>query len=169
MSINIDIVPILNSKYRGIERLLTTSDFIFLKPKNVVNQLLKMYYDYIDCELNQKLDHNKLFSKIFPFYNELKRNGIPCEIIFYDTNEIKNTDLFQLTFLGYDIINENNESLIAGSNFKTVEEYLNNNGLCENSSDYNFIKKILKFDFLKFDWKMCYVYCINNIENNSLN
>ncbi|MDE6751915.1 MAG: hypothetical protein K2J59_03970, partial [Eubacterium sp.] len=68
--------------------------------------------------------------------------------------------VFEVKYLGIDIINENSESLLKEPNAEFIQIYLNKNGLCKNVDSIEMIKNILSFDLQKFKWTAYYVYCL---------
>ena len=160
-NINIDLVSVTSLKYRGIERPLTTNEILdntSKKNKKDIDNLLEYYYEYIDITFNQILSTEELYNKLFNIFKIFKQNSIPCEIILFSTNPIIEFNDTKLEFLGYDIANQNGESLLASPYTRLVSNYLNNNGLCYDLSNVENIKTILSFDLLDFQWQSYYVY-----------
>lgn len=157
--INIELVPITD-KYRGVDRESIINSKSFEKSEHF-NELMNYFYDYIDDYCNEKLNYLEFYKRIIPFYKILIRNKIPCEIIAYSYNELSEIGTNKTKFLGYDIINEDNESLISNKkNSELVKQFLNDNGLCEKPQYFEMVKSILAYDLCEFNWSICLVYKI---------
>lgn len=159
LDINIELVPITN-KYRGIDRISIINERSFENSK-CFNKLMNYFYNYIEDYCNEKLNYLEFYNRIIPFYKILIENEIPCEIIAYSNNEISKIGTNEVDFLGYDIINDDNESLIScQKNSECVMHFLNNNGLCKDTQYFETIKSILAYDLCDFNWSICLVYKI---------
>lgn len=151
-----DIVPI-QSRYRGMERGLTTEDIWTSKAREKYDELLEIYYAYLDCILEES-DEN-ILGRLILIYNEFTKYDVLCEIIAYDICPISEIAGCSIEFLGIDIVHDMCESLISGEVRPCIEHLLNKNGLCSAVGD---IEKIIPFqDHGNVEWKPCYVYKVN--------
>lgn len=108
------IAPLKKSKYRGVDRIISASDFYNVNQKNL-KVMFEMYLQYIDFDSNYDSsgDVSKYVDGILPFYMNLKQNNVQCEILVCDSNYISKFNGYKLKFLGIDIANDFFESLIV--------------------------------------------------------
>ena len=153
-----DLVPI-KGKYRGMGRSLLATDLLKLKSSRESELLLAEYFEFL--EYSQKL--NKIFfEKTIDFYEVLKEHNIPCEIIAYDDEVIKDVFGYSIEFLGIDIVHDMCESLISDELNPCIEKWMNINGLC---STEEVIEEVISYqDHGGVEWKPCYVYKVLNKE-----
>ena len=115
--------------YRGMDREINISDFKIIKSRNKFNSIINKWTDYIEtyytCE-NVKTIY--CLSEIM--MEELKNNGIECEMILCTKEKIDSFMEKGISFLGIDVIFDGEESVLKNANLKNV---LNNNILCSNT------------------------------------
>lgn len=148
-----DIVP-LGQKYRGMGRSLDVTHFKNCLPKDSFDDLLEVYFDYIDygCEINP------MFDKLLAFYKKFRDHGVYCEVIAYATYPIENLHGYTVELLGIDIAHDMCESLIAEDVNPNIQNLLNENGLCQTVED---VETIIPFqDHGTVEWQPCYVYTV---------
>ena len=149
----IDIAPIL-SKYRGLARTINCDLF----SKKNFDYLFNLYLEYISFGL-EIVDSYDYFQKFLPFYYELIKNNIDCEIIISDKEPIKQFDKYSLEFLGIDIVNGYFESLLKDNN-KINQSILNNNSLFDDKETCMGLFDFNNHNSLNNDciWEHWYVY-----------
>lgn len=81
-------------------------------------------------------------------------------MILFSTNPISEFNDTKLDFLGYDVVNQNRESLLTGPYTDLISNHLNSNGLCNDLSDVEEIKTLLSFELFDFEWQAFYVYMV---------
>lgn len=155
-----DIVPI-NSAYSGVDRLLTTNDFLTSETKPYYDSLLDMYFSYLDlmCDPCKSLDYDeKLFCRVRSFYEFFCKNHVSCELIVFDITPIDSIYGIPIKLLGIDIVRGMAESLIPYDQQTdiSIKRYLNELGLFNNLIDVNDAIALLKVDDSL--WKPCWVY-----------
>lgn len=147
-----DLVPI-KGKYRGMGRSLLATDLLELKSKRKFELLLEEYFEFL--EYSQELN-KKSFDKIVVFCEVLREHNIPCEIIVYNDEAMKDAFGYSIEFLGIDIVHDMCESLISEEVNLYIQELINENGLC---STVDAVYKIIPYqDHGEVEWKPCYVY-----------
>lgn len=160
---DIDIKPIEKRSYgyRGVDRLLNTHHFKY-KSKKEFNKLIEMYFDYISYTfVSEDIDTISIFNKILPFYSLLMENGVSCEIIIYNDEPVKDFSNEKIEFLGIDIVNQHNESLLTDPAIGLPQNCLNKNLLCYNIDDCTRIINHLEEYILNeygHEMKTLYVY-----------
>lgn len=154
----IEIVEMEENGYRGIERAVTFDHFPNYKTKEfgILTHMLCKYDSTLifgekEVCLNY-LESNK------PFYYELKKNGIACEVMASDSKPIESLDSYELEFLGYDIVNQNHESVFSeGERVPGTNENL----LCPKEEDFEKFVKMLSYKMApNHVLEMWYVYRI---------
>lgn len=115
--------------YRGMDREINISDFKIIKSRNKFNSIITKWTDYIEtyytCENVKTIYY---LSEIM--MEELKNNGIECEMILCTKEKIDSFMGKGISFLGIDVIFDGEESVLKNANLKNV---LNNNILCSNT------------------------------------
>ena len=115
--------------YRGMDREINISDFKIIKSRNKFNSTITKWTDYIEtyytCESVKTIYY---LSEIM--MEELKNNGIECEMILCTKEKIDSFMEKGISFLGIDVIFDGEESVLKNANLKNV---LNNNILCSNT------------------------------------
>lgn len=149
----IDIVPI-KENYRGIGRSLLATDLLTKKSKKDFTKLLEMYDAYL--MLLEQPESQNVLEKLMDFEKILQQYEILCEIIAYDTKPIDSAYGYSVTWLGIDIVHDCCESLLENMSDKRVQQTLNKNGLCRNTTDISKLLPLL--DTGDVMWKPCYVY-----------
>lgn len=149
----IDIVPI-KENYRGIGRSLLATDLLTKKSKKDFAKLLEMYDAYL--MLLEQPESQNVLEKLMDFEKILQQYEILCEIIAYDTKPIDSAYGYSVTWLGIDIVHDCCESLLENMSDKRVQQTLNKNGLCRNTTDISKLLPLL--DTGDVMWKPCYVY-----------
>lgn len=149
----IDIVPI-KENYRGIGRSLLATDLLTKKSKKDFTKLLEMYDAYL--MLLEQPESQNVLEKLMDFEKILQQYEILCEIIAYDTKPIDSAYGYSVTWLGIDIVHDCCESLLENMSDKRVQQTLNKNGLCRNTTDISKLLSLL--DTGDVMWKPCYVY-----------
>lgn len=152
-----DLVP-MKRQCRGMGRGLTVCDFGTKPTGKAFEDLLELYFKYID-EISQNLPSPNGLLTLINFYNELKKYDIQCEIIAYDRYPLNEVYNYPVEFLGVDVVHDMCESLLdyAYDN-EGISQYLNENGLCVCEKDVN---KVIPFlDHSDVEWLPCYVYKI---------
>ena len=149
-----DIVPIKN-KYRGMGRSLLAADLYTRQTKKEFENLLNIYFEYLD-DLEQQLPSKKGLINLIKFCNEVGQYRIMCEVIVYDIYPLETAFDYVLDFLGIDIVHEMSESLLCECADIKVQKFLNKNGLCNSETYVNDIVQLLDNGDVK--WEPCYVY-----------
>lgn len=115
--------------YRGMDREINISDFKIIKSRNKFNSIITKWTDYIEtyytCENVKTIYY---LSEIM--MEELKNNGIECEMILCTKEKIDSFMGKGISFPGIDVIFDGEESVLKNANLKNV---LNNNILCSNT------------------------------------
>lgn len=150
-----DIVS-TNKKYKGIERTITITDFLLAKNNNDFEELLDLYYEYIEhmerCIDKEGLEH------LITLCSAFKEKGVPCEVIIYDTVPFKGFLGYHIEELGIDIVHDMCESLLADEISADSSHLLNENGLCSTPQDIEQV--IYAQDHGNIEWNPCYIYRI---------
>lgn len=160
---DIDIKPIerKSNGYRGVDRLLNTHHFKY-KNNKILDKLIEMYFDYISYTfVSEDFDTIKIFYKMLPFYSLLVENRVSCEIIISNKESITNFNNEKIEFLGIDIVNQHNESLLTYPAMRFPINILNKNLLCNKIDDCTKIIKLLEGYVLTeygHEMKPLYVY-----------
>lgn len=129
----IEIAEMQENGYRGLERTVTGNRFPNYKTKEF-KKLIDMWCEYnLSLVAGEQEECLKQLEANKPFYYELKKNGVPCEVIAYDDKPIESLEDYELEFLGYDIVNQNHESVFAG--WERVPG-TNENLLCAREEDF---------------------------------
>ena len=154
-----DIVSI-NSSYSGIDRSLTTNDFLTRETKQYFDALLEMYFSYIDFTYNsESFDYDeKHFRAVQGFYEKFRNYNVSCELMVYNTTPLESVYDVPIEFLGIDIVKDMAESLISYHQDLdiSVKRCLNSRGLFDDP-----ITAQNAIDLLKVHadvWKPCWVY-----------
>lgn len=154
----IDIVPIKNNLYRGVERALTTEDLYSRHTKKHFNDLLKEYFDYLDV-ISCETDLITMYKKILPFYHVLIQNNISCELIIFNECPISEFLNVEIELMGIDVLNQHYESLIVDYVEYPIKKFLNRNLLLNDIDYIESIKEILGSNILsEHKWTPYYVY-----------
>lgn len=153
-----DIMPI-NSSYSGIDRSLTTDDFLTKKTKPYFKTLLSLYLAYLDltCSPHTALQYDyETFCTIQSYYKQFCEYQVPCEMIVYDNTPISDIFGYNVKFLGIDIVHDMAESLLNNTDCLNVDKRLNEFGLYSVPID---ITSIADDVCLGHNiWKPCWVY-----------
>lgn len=165
ISMNFDLVPIIDLNYRGVERSLTGLEFASIDNSKEFEHILNLYYNYCDWSFNGQNSLCDLRNYIFPLYFEMLKNNINCEIIAFDEKPIDGFDNVQFEFLGFDILNQNMESYILDTDLKIIKDNLNEMGLLNNLDITNYIiQDILSTIDKNHFLKSYYIYHIVNMQ-----
>ena len=150
-----DIVP-FNSQYRGMGRVLKTTDLYTKQSKKEYDYLLDKYFEYLS--LIQNNPSTKGMDELIGLYNEFLKYEIKCEVIVYSHTPLKDAFGYDLEFLGIDIVHRMAESLLKECTKREVRDYLNENGLLSSLDHFCSIVLLLEHGNLK--WEPCYIYKI---------
>lgn len=141
--------------YKGMGRTFDTDCLLTKELKQYHNLLLDIYFRYNDIMVADMEVHD-CFMELVQIYNELKKYKVDCELIVYDDKPIEQVNLYDLKFLGIDIVHDLCETLLSEKKEKRISSFLNENGLCKSEEDVKRLIPMLKHGDVK--WKPCYIY-----------
>ena len=134
------IANLSNDDYQGIDRWINDGEWVPMNPQQFREHNGALcfykngatYYDpqrYAEIfnlfikyeEFNLRVDKDNGFNDTFKFYEYL-RDYIPCEVIVYDIKPITNIEGFKLTFLGYEVVDEEMSESYFSELYSSMEE-----------------------------------------------
>lgn len=141
----VNIVSCDEPRYRGMERSLQIPFKSLLKKKKISRKEAKKIIDE-QCRCDSIIFENDndeyILQEITPFYIDLIRNGVKCEMICASEFLMNEMIGCKLEYLGVDVIFDGGLSVLLYCRSR-LESHLNENGLLDSLDIYNHLKNHL--------------------------
>ena len=151
----------IKGKYRGMERIIDSGDLYLPETKKAYDTIIEEYFMFLVQETENS--HNEEFlKKEIEYAAKLKGYGIKCEVIVYSDTMLSCYCGYELGLLGIDIVHDMCESLLSKADSPFMEQFVNENGLCDTVEAAETIIPFL--DHGEVLWEPCFVYKIMEYE-----